>query len=97
MKRDIIIGIDAGTSVIKSVAFSASGEQLAVAALPNKYTTSNDGAAEQDMALTWSDVAETLQGLVGHRARRWSVDDRQRRRTCRPRVDLARQSRWINS
>jgi erythritol kinase (D-erythritol 1-phosphate-forming) len=63
MTDGIIVGIDAGTSVIKSVAFAATGEQLAVAAIPNKYVTLPDGGAEQDMALTWADTAATLKQL----------------------------------
>lgn len=63
MKEDIIIGVDAGTSVIKSVAFSALGEQLAVAAIGNSYSSAADGAVEQDMARTWSDAAATLRRL----------------------------------
>ena len=49
MRRDIIIGIDAGTSVIKSVGFMVSGEQLAVAALPNVYETVANRGVEQDI------------------------------------------------
>jgi erythritol kinase len=64
MTADIIIGIDAGTSVIKSVAFSASGEQLAVTAIPNSYTTLKNGGVEQDMARTWKDAAQTLHDLA---------------------------------
>ncbi|MGE0239424.1 MAG: FGGY family carbohydrate kinase [Parvibaculaceae bacterium] len=64
MTADIIIGIDAGTSVIKSVAFSASGEQLAMTAIPNSYTMLENGGAEQDMARTWKDAAQTLRDLA---------------------------------
>jgi erythritol kinase len=64
MKRDIIVGIDAGTSVIKSVAFSATGEQLAVTAIPNGYETLGHGGVEQDMARTWADTARTLRELA---------------------------------
>lgn len=64
MKNGILIGIDAGTSVIKSVAFDTNGQQLAVGALPNKYSTSPDGSAEQDMNVTWADTAATLRQLV---------------------------------
>ena len=39
MARDLLIGIDAGTSVIKSVAFTAAGEQVGAAARPNVYRT----------------------------------------------------------
>ncbi len=63
MKDGVIIGIDAGTSVIKSVAFSVDGTQLAAASIPNIYTTLPDGGAEQDMARTWADTAATLRQL----------------------------------
>jgi erythritol kinase len=63
MRRDILIGIDAGTSVIKAVAFTLAGEQLAIAATPNSYATLADGGVEQDMARTWSDTAATLRLL----------------------------------
>ena len=64
MKDGVLIGIDAGTSVIKAVAFSIEGEQLAVAAVPNSYVTLPDGGVEQDMARTWTDTVATLQQLV---------------------------------
>lgn len=63
MKDGIIIGIDAGTSFLKSVAFTTDGRQLAVAAIPNDYVTYPDGGVEQDMARTWADAAMTLRQL----------------------------------
>ena len=51
--KDLIIGIDAGTSVIKSIAFDLSGKQIALAAQKNDYLLTNDGGAEQDIAKTW--------------------------------------------
>ena len=63
MTRDILLGIDAGTSVIKSVAFSLAGETIAVAARPNVYQTLGGGQVEQDMALTWANCAATLREL----------------------------------
>ena len=63
MTRDILLGIDAGTSVIKSVAFSLAGEQVAVAARPNVYQTLGGGQVEQDMSRTWADCAATLREL----------------------------------
>jgi erythritol kinase (D-erythritol 1-phosphate-forming) len=63
MKDGVLIGIDAGTSVIKSIAFSVDGTQLAAAAIPNSYQTLSDGGAEQDMARTWIDTASTLRQL----------------------------------
>ena len=63
MTRDILLGIDAGTSVIKSVAFSLAGEQVAVAARPNVYQSLGGGQVEQDMSRTWADCAATLREL----------------------------------
>ncbi|WP_027058347.1 FGGY-family carbohydrate kinase [Mesorhizobium loti] len=62
--RDVLIGIDAGTSVIKSIAFDIAGRQIAAAALPNHYETLPGGGAEQDLARTWSDAATTLRQLA---------------------------------
>ena len=36
--QDILVGIDAGTSVIKAIAFDLAGRQIA-ASVPNHYTT----------------------------------------------------------
>jgi len=63
MNDGILIGIDAGTSVIKSVAFAGDGTQLAVAAVPNVYVTHADGGVEQDMHVTWNAAAATLREL----------------------------------
>ena len=68
MTCDILLGIDAGTSVIKSVAFSLAGEQIAVAARPNVYQALGGGQVEQDMSRTWADCAATLREL-GERIR----------------------------
>lgn len=65
MKDGVLIGIDAGTSVIKSIAFTVTGEQIASAAIANRYQTFPDGGAEQDMARTWADTAATLKELSG--------------------------------
>ncbi len=64
MTRDLFIGIDAGTSVIKSVAFTADGRQVGSFALPNAYVTVEGVGAEQDMTRTWTDTAATLRGLA---------------------------------
>lgn len=63
MTQDILIGIDAGTSVIKSVAFSRTGEQLAMASRRNGYSTLPNGGVEQDMKRTWADTVATLREL----------------------------------
>jgi erythritol kinase len=49
MPRDVIIGIDAGTSLIKTVAFTRDGRQLGDYSLPNSYSASAGGHVEQDM------------------------------------------------
>lgn len=63
MEPDLIIGVDAGTSVIKAVAFDLQGRQVAVASTPNQVQLGVDGAAEQDLARTWADTAATLRAL----------------------------------
>lgn len=62
--RDLLIGIDAGTSVIKSVAFDLGGRQIAAAAVPNTYETVGRTGAVQDLARTWKDAAQTLVALA---------------------------------
>lgn len=61
--RDLLVGIDAGTSVIKSVAFTLDGRQVGSFALPNVYVSVEGAGVEQDMARTWSDAAATMRGL----------------------------------
>ncbi len=64
MSRDLLVGVDAGTSVIKSIAFTLEGEQVGSHARPNRYRTVEGVGAEQDMAATWADAAATLRGLA---------------------------------
>lgn len=64
MTRDIIIGLDAGTSVTKVVAFDLEGNELATAGLPNRYEELPGGGVEQDMARTWDDAAAVLRDLA---------------------------------
>ena len=63
VRGDILIGVDAGTSVIKAVAFDAAGRQIAAASTPNLYHTRPDGAAFQSLEQTWADCAATLRDL----------------------------------
>lgn len=60
---DIIIGIDAGTSVIKAVAFGLGGRQIADASVLNHYRTAPDGSACQSLDQTWTDCATALRKL----------------------------------
>lgn len=63
-RRDVIIGIDAGTSLIKAVAFTLAGEQLADVSRPNAYSSAAGGHVEQDMARTWSDTVAVIRALA---------------------------------
>lgn len=60
---DILIGIDAGTSVIKAVGFDLQGRQLAAASVPNRYMSAPDGSATQNLRQTWEDCAAALRQL----------------------------------
>ena len=62
---DILVGIDAGTSVIKAVAFDLSGRQIAAAAAPNRYVTGPDGSVTQSLDATWADCVTALRDLAG--------------------------------
>lgn len=64
MHQDLIVGIDAGTSLIKAVAFDLEGRQQGLASRPNQVAFGAQGAAEQDMDRTWSDTAATLRALA---------------------------------
>lgn len=68
-KPQLLIGLDAGTSVIKAVAFDLAGRQQAVASVPNAYVSGRDGSATQSLAQTWRDCARALK-LLGEK-----VDD----------------------
>lgn len=70
---DLIIGVDAGTSVIKAVAFDLSGRQIGAASVRNKYQTGSDGSATQSLPQTWADCAAALRALGAE------VDDLARR------------------
>lgn len=61
---DVLIGIDAGTSVIKAVAFDLAGRQLGVASVVNRYREAPDGSAVQSMDGTWADCASALRSLA---------------------------------
>ncbi|WP_109476849.1 FGGY-family carbohydrate kinase [Paraburkholderia sp. C35] len=61
--HDLLIGVDAGTSVIKAVAYDLSGRQIACASVPNSYTTRADGEASQPLDQTWLNCAKTLRDL----------------------------------
>ena len=61
---DAIIGIDAGTTIFKSVAFEISSRQISAASFPNRCNAHPDGAATQSIKGTWKRCIRTLRGLV---------------------------------
>ena len=67
---DLLLGIDAGTSVIKVVAFDLQGNQIAVAAKANHYEILPNGGVEQELERTWADtltvIHQILEKLDGH-------------------------------
>ncbi len=63
MRQDLIVSIDAGTSVIKAVAFDAAGRPVGASSRRNTYRQLANGGVEQDMLRTWRDAAEVLQAL----------------------------------
>lgn len=65
-QRDVLIGIDAGTSVIKAVGFDLAGRQLGAASVPNRYHTGLHGAATQSLTQTWDDCAAAIRALGDH-------------------------------
>lgn len=64
MMRDVVIGLDAGTSMIKAVAFTADGAEVATAWAPNHHESTPDGGATMDMARVWEVSATVLSDLV---------------------------------
>ena len=63
--RDIILGLDSGTSVVKAVAFDLEGQQLGCASARNRYSRSEGhGAALQSMSQTWQDAVAAIRKLA---------------------------------
>ena len=63
--RDIILGVDSGTSVVKAVAFDLEGVQLGCASVRNSYYRGEGGAAQQSMTQTWQDAVTAIRKLAG--------------------------------
>ena len=64
MPADLLIGVDAGTSVIKAVAFDFGGRQVGASSVPNRYQRGPDGSATQSLEVTWADCVTALRGLA---------------------------------
>jgi erythritol kinase len=71
MRRGVLVALDSGTSVVKAVAFSTSGDILAIASRPNAYTVLPGGGVEQDMRRSWDDAAAVLAELSAALAERY--------------------------
>ena len=64
MVERILLALDSGTSLVKAVAFAASGQVRAVASRPNLVAMLPGAGAEQDMARSWDDAAQVLSELM---------------------------------
>lgn len=64
MADEVIIGLDAGTSVIKAVAFDGNGREVAKAVRDNATQPVAGGGVEQDLRTTWEAARETLRELA---------------------------------
>lgn len=60
MKGEFVLGIDAGTSVVKSVVFDLEGKEIALSRRRVSIETPKPGWAEQDMEKVWQMVKETI-------------------------------------
>ena len=59
MSISYLLGIDAGTTVIKSVLFDLEGHEIAAAAANSSFLTPRPGWAESDMNTVWRAVVDT--------------------------------------
>lgn len=66
----MIIGVDAGTSVVKAVAFADDGSVLRVAARPTRTLTPAPGHAEQDLEEVIAAVGEVVREVAAGEAPR---------------------------
>jgi sugar (pentulose or hexulose) kinase len=60
----VIIGIDAGTTMIKSVAFSLDGGTFCQSSVENAVNRPKSSWAEQSMVTTWKKTAQTISEVV---------------------------------
>jgi erythritol kinase len=62
--KDLLVGVDAGTSFIKAVAFDLSGKQIDSSTFANEYELLPGAGAEQDLLLTWNKTATAISALA---------------------------------
>lgn len=60
----MLLGIDAGTTIVKSVIFDFQGNEIAVARAPIVFDTPHNGWAEQDMEKLWEAVIKTVKVVI---------------------------------
>ncbi len=68
MSRFYLLGIDAGTTVIKSTLFDLQGREIAVAAHDSSFVSPQPGWAESDMRMVWQAVQATLRQVLARAA-----------------------------
>ncbi|HUN06726.1 MAG TPA: FGGY-family carbohydrate kinase [Aggregatilineales bacterium] len=64
MSADLLLGIDSGTSVVKSVVFDLTGVEVAVARRETPVLNPQPGWSEVDMQALWQAAAETIREVV---------------------------------
>ena len=64
MAASFLLGIDAGTTVIKSTLFTLDGREVAGAAQDSSLLVPRPGWAEADMDVVWQAVVATVQGAL---------------------------------
>jgi erythritol kinase (D-erythritol 1-phosphate-forming) len=64
VSEPIVIALDSGTSMVKALAFNATGQVVNAVSRPNLICFGNGGAVEQDMQRTWEDTCAVLRELT---------------------------------
>ncbi len=64
MSQTYLMGIDAGTTMMKSVVFDLNGNEIAKAAYPAEILHTRPGWAEQDMNAVWMAVASSCREAI---------------------------------
>ena len=65
MSKKFLLGIDTGTSVVKTVLFDLEGQELSFSSRRLSIETAKPGWAEQDMNEVWQAVREMIQEGLG--------------------------------
>jgi erythritol kinase len=62
--KDVLIGLDSGTSVVKAVAFDLDGTQIEHVMRPNATIPVDGSGREQEFGRTWDDAAAVLREMA---------------------------------